>query len=59
MAHYESLNAYDDEHFPSDWDDDDLAFLAEFVSMQFGARLQQVVDESRDYDYELYRRVDD
>ena len=58
MTDFTSSNAYTADHFPDDWDEDDYAFLAQFLADEYGSQFVRVLND-RDYDYELFREADD
>jgi hypothetical protein len=54
MSQYKSVNQFTTEHFEQ-WDEDDIAALADFLAAQTNYRLLAEVGES-DYDYHLLKK---
>lgn len=58
MTKYKYVNAFNDDHFPGGWDDDDIEWFAEFLRAETKYRLVRRLD-NEDYAYRLLRKVDD
>jgi len=54
MTNYTEDNRYTCEVFPENWDDEDIAFLAEFVGSEFDAKLVALPGD-QSYDFALFR----
>lgn len=57
-AETEKIDELKASFFPGDWGEDDIEFLAEFLSHYNLGELGRILDPANDYDYHLYTRAE-